>query len=515
MEILKGTTLSKGIAAGRICLYKKNRNGTAAEEPFSADLRLSRFFAAAEEADRQLKALYESSIDELGKKNAEIFEAQRLLIGDEGYLSCVKGLISGEGLSAKAAVIRAGEEYALRFEKLDDECIRARADDIRDVSERIVSILEGVKEAGKREIPKDAIVVAEGLLPSEAAALAAGGVAAVVLAGGTKVSHTAILMRAKHIPVLAGIRAEAVPEGQMAVLDGEKGTLILDPEREMLDKVKAMAAGYIYDAGYETVKRYVSESSGRIKLYANVNGAEDVSRAVDKGAEGIGLFRTEYLYLKGDKLPSEDEQFKEYEAAVRAAKGKKLVIRTADLGEDKLPAYMKDTGVRGIRRSLDEPGIFETQLRAILRASAYGDVSILLPMVTGCEEIREYRVHLENAMMELKNRKLEFNGGIRTGIMIETPAAALLSEELSGEADFFSIGTNDLTAYTLASDRQGSGDHPYCDHYHPAVLKLISMSAENARRAGITVSVCGEMAGEMRGAEILGNMGVDILSVNI
>lgn len=521
MEAAKGNAVFDGIAIGTIrvcrkekCIVKRKKNRETAAEK-------QRFEAAKEEADRRLLALYQKALNEAGRANAQVIEVHRLILEDEEYNASIYGMIEQEKVCAEYAVAETGEKYARMFAGLEDEYFKARSADVRDVSECLLSILtgEGRKEENK-ETPM--IICAEDLTPSQTLLLGKEQVLAFVTEKGSKNSHVAILAGAMEIPVVTGVHIQDDWEGKSAIVDGFRGMLYLEPDEKMLAAMQERQENYkkqralLFDLkGRETV----TGSGKKIKLYANIGSEKEAENALANDAEGIGLFRTEYLYLENSDFPGEEEQFQAYRHVVEAMAGKRIIIRTLDIGADKQADYFHlepeenpALGYRAIRICLQQPEMFKTQLRAILRAAAFGNVAVMFPMIISVEEVKRAKELLAEAAKELQMAGKPC-GRVETGVMIETPAAVMISDLLAEEVDFFSIGTNDLTQYTLAIDRQDPYLNPIYDDCHPAVLRMIQMTVENAHAAGIWAGICGELAADLTRTDTFLKMGVDEFSV--
>ncbi|MCM1189744.1 MAG: phosphoenolpyruvate--protein phosphotransferase [bacterium] len=523
MQVYRGESVSAGIAIGRIRLYRKKPRRISEEKVRDADAELTRYREARQKALAQLEELYQKVRKEIGGEAAAIFESHRMILEDSDYNEAVEKTVRDGLMNAEYAVSAAGEAIAGRFAAMEDNYVRARAADVKDVSERLLGLLQGTSDS-----PEDAgepvILAAEDLTPSETVRTDRKKVSALVTVQGSGYSHTAILARTMGIPVIVGMQTPWKEEidGKTGIVDGGEGLFYVEPEEELLARFRAQREEAL------TRERQLQELRGkdnitrdgrRMALYANVGSIADVEDAVRNDAGGIGLFRSEFLYLGRNGFPTEEEQFAVYRAAAEAMETGEVIIRTLDLGADKKCDYLNlkqeenpALGCRGIRLCLARPEIFKTQLRALLRASVFGNIGIMYPMITGLEEIGQIRAVLEEVKAGLAAEGIPY-GLPKQGIMIETPAAVMMSRELAKEVDFFSIGTNDLTQYTLAADRQSAGSRSAYDPRHPAVLRLIRMTVENAHAAGIRVAICGELGadGEMT-AEFLA-MGVDELSV--
>ena len=528
MQQYKGKPVSNGSAFGVAYFYDKRKAFAESEEIEDADNEIGRFRGARKKVLKQLEAVYEKAVREAGEEDASIFKAYMMILSDEEYGSCVEKLIEDERINAENAVKKAGEQLAGTLACDEDDIFSSRSTDIEDLSEHLIRVLTNDLSCLKLEEP--VILITDELTPSEIVQLDKDKVFAVVTRHGSVNSHAAILARAMGLPMVTGIDTDLSWDKKTVAVDADRGIVTIDPDedvlRELLETDTAGsedipdASGVVLSEGLRS--KSVQDSKGRrLRIYANIDGLRDVDDALKNGAEGIGLFRTEYLYMRSSKLPSEEEQFEEYKAVAQKMGGKPVVIRTADLGADKTPGYIDlprqenpALGIRGIRFSLKRPDIFRTQLRAILRASAFGNISVMFPMITSLEEVIQSKIIIEEVKEQLKLEGEAYDEKLKTGVMIETPAAALISEELAREADFFSIGTNDLTQYTVAADREDPAVSDYCYPHHAAVLELIRLTAQNAHKAGISVAICGELAADIALTGFFADCGIDELSVS-
>lgn len=521
--MITGKSAFKGVTVGKLHYYVKSEAEVTSEKITDPELEFARYEQAKKEASDQLSALYEDALNKVGEEEAMIFEIHGMLLEDEDWNEAVHSAVFDDKDNACYAVSRTAKAFSEMFAAMDDEYMRGRAADMKDIGERLIRNLLGEKNGNVLSEP--CIVVAEDLLPSETVQLDKDKVLGFVTHLGSTSSHTAILARTMGIPALVDTDTELSADlnGKTAVLDGDKGILIVDPDdavlseymekQKKLEKEKEELASLI---GRESITR----SGRKVKVFSNIGGLSDVDLIIKNDAEGIGLFRTEFIYLESKGLPTEEEQFRIYKEVAERMAPKNIVFRTLDIGADKKVDYLdlpkEDNpalGLRAIRLCLTRPEIFRTQLRALLRASAFGNISIMFPMIISLKEVREIKGILADVKNELKSEGHAFDENIETGIMIETPAAVLESEELSKEVDFFSIGTNDLTQYTLAIDRQNQGLERFFDPHHPAVLKMIRMAAENAHKAGIWIGICGELGADLSLTETFLDMGIDELSV--
>lgn len=524
MEIYHGKSVLQGIAVGKLYVYEKKESSLKKYSITDADAEITRFEDARQKALSQLDALYEKALAQAGEDHAMIFEAHKMMLDDPDYLEEVEARIRAESVNAEYAVRAAGEKFSAVFSAMEDEYMQARAADVLDISGRVAKILEGIEDDALNT-PEPVIILAEDLTPAETIRMDRTKILAFVTRQGSANSHTAILARSLNIPSLVDtdIEIDASYHGKEAVVDGTDGTLTIEPDETALCEKKEKREAL--QKQRESLRRLIGKENvtkdGRsILLYANAGNAEDVEKALENDAGGIGLFRSEFLYLGREDFPTEEEQFAAYKAVVSRMGGKKVIIRTLDIGADKKADYFQlepeenpALGYRAIRICLTRPEIFKTQLRAIYRAAAFGCVAVMFPMITSVEEIRRAKAFVEEVKAELLAEGKTY-GEAELGIMIETPAAALISLDLAREVDFFSIGTNDLTQYTLAIDRQNQKLEEFYDAHHPAVLALIDMTVKNAHKAGIWAGICGELAADDTLTEAFLDMGLDELSVS-
>ena len=522
MRRYKGTAVVRGIAEGRICVFRKKERQIEKVCVSDISAELLKLEEAKEEALIQLGALYEKTVKEAGPESAAIFEMHSMILEDGAYNEIIVETIEKEQVCAEYAVSVAGRRFEEMFANMDDETVRDRSADIRDVTERLLKVLLGEEDSFSPQEP--VLIAAEDLTPSETVRFDRSKILGFITHRGSQDSHTAILAGIMNIPMITDLEIDDSWDNSMAIMEGFSGMLVIDPDEEMKEQIHGWGTTYA-----ENVKKLrclkdeksITRGGREIRICANIGGVEDVAAALDNGAEGIGLMRSESLYLKSSRLPDEEEQFNVYKAVAEKMGGKEVVIRTMDLGADKKVGYLgledeenPAMGYRGIRICLDRPDIFITQLRAIYRASAYGKVAIMFPMVVSAREVRMCKMHVKEAREQLKFEGKPIDENVPLGIMIETPAAALISESLAKEVDFFSIGTNDLCQYTLAADRRNDMLRGIVDRRHPAVLELIRMSVENGHKAGIKVGICGELAADEELTESFVRMGVDELSVS-
>lgn len=525
MQVYSGKSVFGGIAIGKISVYRKNEQQLKRVRTEDTKGELARYEAAKAAAIEQLQELYQKALKEVGEANAAIFEIHQMMLDDGDYNESVENIIETQKINAEYAVAVTGDNFAQMFRAMDDDYMRERAADVKDVSERVLSILNGGQK-GKVVTDEPVIIVADDLAPSETVQLEKDMVLSFVTVHGSVNSHTAILARTMAIPALIG--TEELPlddtvDGKLAVVDGLNGKIYVEPDAQTLEEMKKRRQAELEKTELLQLlkgKENVTLDGKKIMLYANIGNIKDLATVIQNDAGGIGLFRSEFIYLEKDRYPTEEEQFSIYKTAVETMAGKRVIIRTLDIGADKQCEYFKmdkeenpALGYRAIRICLTRPEIFKTQLRALFRASAYGNLAIMYPMITSLWEVKRIKEIVEEVKAELTAEQLEF-GNPQQGIMIETPAAVMMSEELAKEVDFFSIGTNDLTQYTLAIDRQNPKLDKFYDAHHPAVLSMIRMTVENAHKAGIWAGICGELGADTSLTKEFLAMGVDELSVS-
>lgn len=524
MEKFVGKSALKGIAIGKIYVIKDEKYVATPDLIQDTDAELKRFEDARLAAMQQVDDLAAEAREQVGEEEAMIFDVHKMMMEDLDFIEGVQAKIQDEKFNAEYAVSTTGKEMSEIFSAMEDEYMNARSADILDISNRIVRVLAGISD-GALHSSEPVIVLADDLTPAQTIQMDKSKLLAFVTKNGSANSHTAILARSLNIPSLVNVNIEVDKKyhGHMAVVDGVEGSIIIDPDSDVL--TAKQGAKKQLDEAMEQLKRLIGQENitkdgRRINLYANMGNVEDVEKVLQNDAGGIGLFRSEFLYLGREDFPTEEEQFEAYKEVVSKMGGKKVIIRTLDIGADKKADYFKldpeenpALGYRAIRICLTREEIFRTQLRAIYRASAFGTVSIMFPMIISVAEIRKIKTIVEDVKRELFNENIQF-GDVELGIMIETPAAALVSDELAKEVEFFSIGTNDLTQYTLAIDRQNQKLEPFYDSHHPAVLKLIEMTIQNGHANGIWVGICGELAADDTLTETFLDMGLDELSVS-
>lgn len=525
MEQIFGKGVSKGVAAGPISFYRRPSGEIPRCSVTDTAAEFARFHDACETAKEQLGVLHDKALAEAGEDAAMLFEAHQMMLDDLDFVESIEGLIENDRLNAEAAVSDTGAQFAEMFAAMDDSYMQARAADIRDISTRVVGILTGEGESGiVSDVP--CIVAADDLAPSETVQLDKSLILGFITAGGSANSHTAILARTMGIPAIigAGDALQAEMEGKYAIIDGQTGEAVIEPddaERERLLKKQAKEKALKELLDQLKGKPNETRDGRNVMVYCNIGSPADIDAVLQNDGGGIGLFRSEFLYLQGSDYPTEDEQFEAYKTVAERMGGRRVIIRTLDIGADKQADYFHldkeenpAMGLRAIRICLTRPEVFRTQLRALYRASAYGKIAIMFPMITSVWEVQEIKRICRNIRAELAEEGVPMADKVELGIMIETPAAVMMSAELACEVDFFSVGTNDLTQYTLAVDRQGVGLDRFFDAHHPAVLRMLRMTAENAHRAGIWIGICGELGADAELTETFLSMGIDELSVS-
>ncbi len=523
MRIYNGKSVFNGIAIGKIRVYKKDVQQVKRTKVTDMEAELSRFASAKEEAIRQLQGLYDKALKEVGEANAAIFEVHQMMLDDVDYNESVENIVRSQEVNVEYAVAATGDNFSQMFAAMDDDYMRERAADVKDISERLLTILSG-KEDHTASAKEPAIIIADDLAPSETVQLDKDMVLSFVTVHGSTNSHTAILARMMEIPALVGTKLplDDTVDGKTGIVDGGDGKVYVDPDEETLLRMRKKQEEEQHRKELLLTlkgRENVTLDGRKVMLYANIGNIKDLAMVMQNDAGGIGLFRSEFIYLEKEDYPSEEEQFQIYKQAAETMAGKRVIIRTLDIGADKQCGYFDmeqeenpALGVRAIRICLTRPDVFKTQLRALFRASAFGNIAVMYPMITSIGEIRRIKGIVSEVKAELDAQGTPY-GEPEQGIMIETPAAVLVSDMLAKEVDFFSIGTNDLTQYTLAIDRQNPKLDEFYDAHHPAILRMISMVVENAHKAGIWAGICGELgADETLTREFLA-MGVDELSV--
>ena len=522
MVKIEGKSVFGGIAIGPVEILKKKDNQVLRRHVEDTEEVVRRYEAAGDAAKKQLQNLYEKALTEVGEASAAIFRVHELMLSDMDFVDSITNMIRTQNVNAEYAAAITGDNFSTLFESMDDDYMRARAADVKDVSERLIRILSGEGQSGIRG-NEPVILAAEDLAPSETVQLDKSKILAFMTRYGSANSHTAILARTMNIPAVIAVDFPEDCDGKTAVVDGFSGCIYLDPDPEFLKMMTERQAEEIKKRELlQTLKgkENITQSGRKVNVYANVGSVSDVVTALKNDAGGIGLFRSEFLYLEKDHYPTEEEQFQVYKRVAETMAGKKVIIRTLDIGADKQIGYFDmeheenpALGYRAIRICLDRIDIFKTQLRALYRASAYGNISIMYPMIISLEEVQRIKEISAEVRGELKDAGISF-GNVEEGIMIETPAAAIISDLLAEEVDFFSIGTNDLSQYTLAIDRQNPKLDAFFDPHHPAVLRLLKMVADNAHKAGIWVGICGELGADLTLTQAFLDMGMDELSVS-
>lgn len=526
MKKYSGKGVYGAIAIGKISVLKKNDAAVTRVHVEDAAAEKARVEKAKQAAAEQLQAIHDKALKEVGEANAQIFEIHIMMLEDEDYNESIANIIDTQQVNAEYAVAVTSDNFAEMFAAMDDAYMQARSADVRDISNRIIANLTGTADSSA-ESCDSMIVCADDLAPSETVALDKDKVLAFVTAHGSSNSHTAILARNMNIPAVIGMGDEFLTEissGTPAIVDGYTGTVIVDPDEATVAEYTAKRTSD------EEKKRLLQELKGKenvtvdgrkINIYANISGIDNIGAVLLNDAGGIGLFRSEFLYLENSDFPTEEQQFHAYKRVLESMAGKKVIIRTLDIGADKQVSYFglkkeenPALGYRAIRICLTRPEIFKTQLRALYRASVYGNLGIMFPMITSVKEVERIKEICEEVKAELRSDGIEYSDKIELGIMIETPAAALISDRLAPMVDFFSVGTNDLTQYTLACDRQNPDIEEFIDTHHEAILRLIEMSAENAHKNGAWIGICGELAADTTLTERFLRMGIDELSVS-
>lgn len=522
MEQFEGKSIFRKIAMGKILFYEKASAVVKREKTSDPAAELARLDAAKEKAVHQLQQLYEKAVKEVGEAGAAIFEVHQMMLDDDDYCESIRNMVEQDGVNVEYAVAVTGDNFSQMFASMDDDYMKARAADIKDISERLVRILTG-NDSDMSALEEPVILVADDLAPSETVQMDKSKLLGFVTEHGSSNSHTAILARTMNIPALIGVPIQKDWNGKMGIVDGYRGVFIVDPDEEQIAKAKAQMEEEARKAELlKTLKgqKTATKSGREIHLYANIGSVSDTAGALANDAEGIGLFRSEFLYLESDHYPTEEEQFQAYKVVAQNMAGKKVIIRTLDIGADKKVDYFElepeenpALGYRAIRICLTREEVFRTQLRALLRASAFGNISIMFPMIISVKEVRRIKEILAEVKAELKALDIPYQD-VEIGVMIETPAAVIIGEELAKEVDFFSIGTNDLTQYTLAIDRQNPKLDEFYDAHHPAVLRLIQMTIDAGHKGGAWVGICGELGADMELTEQFVKMGIDELSVS-
>jgi len=549
MRVLEGKSVFSGIAIGKISILQKADTSVKRTKVENPEAEITRVQEAKEKAVEQLQKLYDKALREVGESGAAIFEVHQMMLDDEDYLDSIDNIIRTENVNAEYAVATTGDNFADMFAQMDDDYMKARAADVKDISDRLVRVLSGHDE-GDMDAAEPSIIVAEDLAPSETVQMDKSKVLAFVTRKGSSNSHTAILARTMNIPALINIEYDDSMDGKMAVVDGKTGSLIVEPDADTLKKyqdqkdeelrqramLKELKGKTTETKSGHKIHLYANIGSTgdvasvlandtldgkKIMLYANIGNIKDLATVIQNDAGGIGLFRSEFIYLEKDNYPTEEEQFQIYKAVAQNMAGKKVIIRTLDIGADKQIDYFDMAheenpamGYRAIRICLDRPEVFKTQLRALFRASMFGNISIMYPMIISVTEVKQIKAIVAEVKKELTEQGIPFKDDVEQGVMIETPAAVMISDLLAKEVDFFSIGTNDLTQYTLAIDRQNAKLDNIYDSHHEAVLRMIQMVIDNAHKEGIWAGICGELGADTTLTERFIQMGIDELSVS-
>ena len=525
MITLQGKGVFGGVAIGKISFYKRTGGQIQRRKIDNPEAEIARFEEAKAKAIEQLGELYDKAVQEVGEGNAMIFQVHQMMLDDLDYVEAITNMITTQEINAEYAVGTTGDNFSQMFASMDDDYMRERAADVKDISERVVSILSG-NQGGGLVTDTPVILAADDLAPSETVQLDKDMVLSFVTQGGSTNSHTAILARTMNIPAIIGMGESLTEEyeGRMGIVDGATGNLFIDPDEETLKIYQEKQREYKEKQellqqlkGHENI----SLDGQKVKLYANIGNASDIGAVLQNDAAGIGLFRSEFLYLDSEDFPTEEEQFKVYKYVAETMAGKQVIIRTLDIGADKQIDYFNlpkeenpAMGYRAIRICLTQQEIFKTQLRALFRASAYGNIAIMFPMIIALEEVLEIKEIVAQVRKELDFEGIPYKKDIQLGIMIETPAAAMISDDLAKEVDFFSVGTNDLTQYTTAVDRQNASLEKFYHPHHKALLRLIKLAADNAHKNGIWIGICGELGADMELTETFLAMGIDELSVS-
>lgn len=524
MITLSGKSVFGGIAIGKISFYKRNEITIKRSRIEDTDAEIRRFEEAKAQALAELQQLHDKAVDDVGEANAMIFEIHQMMLEDLDYVESIVNMITTQEVNAEYAVGTTADNFAAMFAAMDDAYMQGRAADVKDVSERLIKVLSN-SDHGAIEMKEPVIVAADDLVPSETVQLDKEKVLAFVTMYGSSNSHTAILARTMNIPAVIGLGEELKQEydGKLAVVDGMDGVIYVDPDARTME---AMQKKQREDLEKKELleqlkgKENVTKSGQKVNVYANIGNLSDVGAVLKNDAGGIGLFRSEFLYLESETFPTEEQQFKVYKQVAENMAGKRVIIRTLDIGADKQAEYFgldkeenPALGYRAIRICLTRPEIFKTQLRALYRASAYGQIAIMFPMIISVDEVKKIKEMIQVVQEELTEEGVDFRKDVEIGVMIETPAAVMVSHELAKEVDFFSVGTNDLTQYTLAIDRQNQKLEPFYNAHHPAVLSMIRIAAENAHREGKWIGICGELAADLSLTGTFLEMGIDELSV--
>lgn len=525
MIVLEGKSVYNDICMGNILFYKRKESIIKRYKVEDTKAEINRFFEAKQEGKKQLQALYEKALENVGEANAAIFEIHQMMLEDLDYCESIENIITTQNVNTEYAVGVTADNFSAMFMAMDDAYMQGRAADVKDVSERLIKILTNSEE-GMNTLTEQVIIAADDLVPSETVQLDKDKVLGFIMQQGSANSHTAILARSMGIPAIIGLgdKINESLDGTFAIVDGFDGKVYIDPDEETLTSMKkrqkeALERKEVLQQLKD--KEDITLDGTKVNIYANIGNTSDVGNVLKNDANGIGLFRSEFLYLENSDYPTEEQQFIAYKTVAENMSGKKVIIRTLDIGADKQVDYFNldkeenpALGYRAIRICLTRKDIFKTQLRALYRAAAFGNISIMFPMIIAVEEVLEIKEIMKEVQEELRQEKIPFKENIEIGIMIETPASVMISDELAQEVDFFSVGTNDLTQYTLAIDRQNQKLDQFYNAHHKAVLKMIKMATDNAHAHGKWIGICGELGADTSLTEEFLRMGIDELSVS-